>query len=563
MKQKIYLLCLLFCSLICQLHLTAQPSGYTYVRELVIQETMVPDGPSLANYPFLVRLTSPSLRSVANGGHMESNQAHDLVFYMNGCATMLEHQLDYYDPVTGELVVWVRIPVVSTTSNTSVFMYYGNSSVLSSSSSTGTWNAGYNAVWHLTENPAGAAPQMQDGTAGGHHGTTHGSMGAGQSITGKIGRAIQFDESNDYIRIPDFLYGQELTVSFWFNLSEVNGTTYQYLYSHGPWATQNSMNVYIGEDNITIPAEIRNRRMLKTNYRDSNDANNFDTLDAGNTLVDGNWHYYCLRIQDFGGAYVFIDGVPVINYSVWGATSYDPVTDIFLGGREDLHAQRFYGGALDEVRISSVWRTANWIRTEFNNQNDPASFFATGPEGYVGSFCFPLSVKLTDFEAFRKGKAVELRWHTAGQAGFVHYSVERSRNGIDWTVAGELLNGDHFSDLAAPAGTVYYRLRYRYEGQDNLTPIRKVQEPGFPGSEILLYPNPSIDRQILALFSDKRLLREVRIYDAMGRFIRSARFSATGAGSVRLDPGRDLQRGIYLLHFEFGDGTEMKRLVIR
>jgi hypothetical protein len=37
-------------------------------------------------------------------------------------------------------------------------------------------------------------------------------------------------------------------------------------------------------------------------------------------------------------------------------------------------------GQLDEVRIATVVRPAEWVRTEFNNQSDPASFCTVGPE---------------------------------------------------------------------------------------------------------------------------------------------------------------------------------------
>jgi hypothetical protein len=35
---------------------------------------------------------------------------------------------------------------------------------------------------------------------------------------------------------------------------------------------------------------------------------------------------------------------------------------------------------IDEVRISNIARTSDWIYTEFNNQNDPSSFLSFGPE---------------------------------------------------------------------------------------------------------------------------------------------------------------------------------------
>lgn len=563
MKEKFYYLFLVGCLLLCGESTIAQPFGYSYVKEISIQESQIPDGASLTDFPFLVKLTDNDLRTVGNGGHVRNSNGYDIIFYLNGCVTKLDHQLEDYDSVTGSLSAWVRIPVLSTTSNTSVYMYYGNGAVSSSTSTSSVWASSYSGVWHLTENPGGTAPQMSDATSNAHHGTSYGSMGTGNSVTGKIGRAISFDETNDHIRIPDFLYGQELTVSFWFNLSEVNGNSYQYLFSHGTWATQNSLNVYMGEDNITIPAEIPNRNKLKTNFRDSNDANNFDTLDAGNTMVDGNWHYYTIRIQDFGGATIYIDGTAVVTYSVWGANSFNPPTDIYLGGREDLHAQRFYGGILDEVRISSVWKTSNWIRTEFNNQNNPATFASVGPEGPAVSFCAPLSVRLYGFDAFRLGSAVKLRWSIDGQNEAVQYQVERSADNHQWELVGFNVNGTSFTDSFPPAGTLYYRVEYKHGGKTNLSAVRKVNGSEAVSGQIRLYPNPLTAGHLVVEIPGQQRAKQVRVYSAIGRLIRTIPLLKSENGLMQLDLPGALGKGIYILQFEFDDRTENLKVILQ
>jgi hypothetical protein len=40
----------------------------------------------------------------------------------------------------------------------------------------------------------------------------------------------------------------------------------------------------------------------------------------------------------------------------------------------DSAGPRFLNGALDEVRISKSTRSADWIKTEYNNQNSPSGF---------------------------------------------------------------------------------------------------------------------------------------------------------------------------------------------
>ena len=52
-------------------------------------------------------------------------------------------------------------------------------------------------------------------------------------------------------------------------------------------------------------------------------------------------------------------------------------TEPVVLGRRALGDPRWYNGAIDEARISNVARSADWIETEFNNQNNP-NFITVG-----------------------------------------------------------------------------------------------------------------------------------------------------------------------------------------
>jgi hypothetical protein len=41
---------------------------------------------------------------------------------------------------------------------------------------------------------------------------------------------------------------------------------------------------------------------------------------------------------------------------------------------------QFFDGIIDEVRLSNIDRTADWILTSYTNQVDPASFYSIGTE---------------------------------------------------------------------------------------------------------------------------------------------------------------------------------------
>ncbi len=58
-------------------------------------------------------------------------------------------------------------------------------------------------------------------------------------------------------------------------------------------------------------------------------------------------------------------------------TTTAAVTDI---GNDPVTGSRFFNGLIDEARIASVARSADWLNTEYNNQSAPGTFETLGSE---------------------------------------------------------------------------------------------------------------------------------------------------------------------------------------
>ena len=71
---------------------------------------------------------------------------------------------------------------------------------------------------------------------------------------------------------------------------------------------------------------------------------------------------------------IYIDGVPVAKTAVTTGTATSPLTGLF-GTQIAQHQPwtTFFNGTLDELRISNILRSSNWISTEYNNQNNPGN----------------------------------------------------------------------------------------------------------------------------------------------------------------------------------------------
>ena len=69
-----------------------------------------------------------------------------------GGVTKLKWQVEKYDGTTGNLIAWVKIPSVSSSSDTVFYLFYGDSSINTDQSDPpNTWDANFKGVWSSEE----------------------------------------------------------------------------------------------------------------------------------------------------------------------------------------------------------------------------------------------------------------------------------------------------------------------------------------------------------------------------------------------------------------------------
>ena len=137
-------------NLIAQSPCPAAALGYQYEKTITIDYTKV-IGTDQTNFPVLISLVSPQsneLRTIANGGRIFSDNGYDIIFTDENY-NKLDHQIESYTATNGNLVAWVKIPLLSHTSNTSFKILYSNPQILADPSVSTVWNSGYKGVWHL------------------------------------------------------------------------------------------------------------------------------------------------------------------------------------------------------------------------------------------------------------------------------------------------------------------------------------------------------------------------------------------------------------------------------
>ena len=213
---------------------------YGYQRVITIDHTQVPNT-NQTNFPFLFNTTDPLLATTANGGHVSSPNGYDIIFTSDSAGqNVLNSEIEKYNPVNGQLVSWVQIPTLSHTSDTEIYVFYGNSSITSSQQNpTAVWDSDYLGVWHTGETTGST---IYDST----YNVLNGSAINLVPEEGQIDGAQIFGDQSSYINEPsgfsDFING--FTFELWANPSEVQSYARFMDFSNGP-----------GEDNIVLARE--------------------------------------------------------------------------------------------------------------------------------------------------------------------------------------------------------------------------------------------------------------------------------------------------------------------
>ena len=158
-------------------------NGYGYSRTITIASTQVPNT-NQTNFPVLFSSTDPLLMNAANGGHVTNANGYDIIFTADAAGTQkLNHEIESYNGTTGQFIAWVQVPTVSHTTNTVIYLFYGNAGIVTSQENkAGVWNGNYAAVYHLGN---GVAVGLNDSTSSGNTLTNHGATAASGEISGE------------------------------------------------------------------------------------------------------------------------------------------------------------------------------------------------------------------------------------------------------------------------------------------------------------------------------------------------------------------------------------------
>lgn len=311
-------------------------------------------GSDAGRVPVLVRLHTGNFKFEG-----VSETGADLRFVAGDDKTVLNHQIEQFDPLLGIALIWVDVPNVSAGTPQKLWMYYGNPKAPASGNGQRSFDPDYTLVYHFAE---GAVPP-RDTTAYGNNGQT-----AAVPVEGTvIGKGAQL--GNGALMLPAtpslaVTAGGTLTFSAWIKPDSLGAR--QAIYARRDGAGE----LVLGIDQGVPFVQVNGQRST-----------------PGQPVQAGQWSHLAVKAEGDSVA-LYVGGRPAVSLAAklpalntaaaLGADA--PAAAPAVPGAAPVAGFAPFTGAIDEVRLSKVARPDALLLADAVSQGAESRLAAFGPD---------------------------------------------------------------------------------------------------------------------------------------------------------------------------------------
>ncbi|MEX1188601.1 MAG: DUF2341 domain-containing protein [Bacteroidia bacterium] len=521
---------------------------YKFRKKINIDASQIAFEETLGDFPIMVALTDADLKSAPNGGKVLSESGADIRFTKDDGVTLLDYEIETYNPQTGYLLAWVKMDSISSKNAKPIYLYFSNKFAAIESSSA-AWNKTYKAVWHLKGALSSKIPNANQ---------------FAKIATIEDDKEVYIASEKNSSQFPclntpeDVDITGDLSISAWVLLS---GKKEQTIVSNQS-GFNGGYRLAINKDR-RIEFEIRNEKSEPAAVASK----------EGIQLERENWYYItAVYSDDADSMSVFVNGGfdkgLKTNISLAGST--EPLQI----GREPNRKIYYFDGLVDEVRISNITRSPYWIATEYANQSSPNTFLKIGgTEAIVQQ----ISMTLLTFDGEAEGNTVQLKWLTANEVDNDLFTIERSQNGIEFKEIGTKPGAGNsnevisykYRDNSPEMGTNYYRVKLTSSsGAVEYSMITPVQVEPAGEADIKIsspQPNPFVKDFQVEYSLPKTGIASLKFMSISGAVVLEEKVNAEKNAPLKFfyKDENGLKPGVYFLSVAQDDDKKMIKLIKR
>lgn len=332
-------------------------NGFNHYSPISINAAQVPS--TQTDFPVLVSQTDNRFKSIANGGNVSSSSGFDIRPYSDSAITtaITGYELERYNASSGEVVMWVKVSSLSS-STTPIYLAYGNPSLTTDGGSSTTWSNSFSSVMHLKD---GTTLSVTDSTGTISFSNSGATAAAGQIDGGAGFVSASSQEIASTAGVPSLT---AVTVSAWVKATSFPGAYNSPIYKSDASAKHWGILV-------------KSNGKLALFYTATGEVSYDGT--GSHTLSTATWYYLTATYSSAAGLTGYVNAASDQTAAANGNLANGASPNLKIANDPGV-GTRFWNGTLDEVRVASVVRSADWITTEYNNQFAPGTFETLGTE---------------------------------------------------------------------------------------------------------------------------------------------------------------------------------------
>lgn len=288
----------------------------------------------------------------------------DLRFVAADDKTLLNYQIESFDPLMGMALIWVDVPKVEGAQRQDLWMYYGNAKAPAVSNGQLAFDPNYTAVYHF-DGAVGTPPK--DATAF----ANNAQNATGNRIDGVIGGALQLaGQALSLPASPSLQYsaGGALTLSAWVRLDQATGEQSVIARREGAHA------FVLGVSQGTPFVEVNGQRGVSTQ-----------------ALNPGQWQHLAVTVQG-SKVTLFVNGRETASLAQEVPAFNSPIVvgaELPVAAAEPAAAlYQPFQGAIDELRLSKVVRPAAALLADAMSQGAESKLVVYGADEEQSGFGF-------------------------------------------------------------------------------------------------------------------------------------------------------------------------------
>jgi hypothetical protein len=182
----------------------------------------------------------------------------------------------------------------------------------------------------------------------------------------------------------------------------------------------------------------------------------------------------------------------------------------------------------------------------------------------------PLNTNFISFSSKTEENRIKLNWTTSQEEEQIHYVVERSLNGTNFSSIATINSHSNKSEAnyygweeTYQGQTIFYRIKMvATGGKQKISRIIKVSSTEIP--EALTVTNPFSDKLTARITTSQTQLVRLNLIDNTGRTVRSQQFVlVNGENNLQLNNTGNLQKGLYTIQVQYNATTVVNKKIIK